>query len=290
MSLFIDSGDLDEVREAVSWGIVDGVTTNPTLLREAAERRGVKGLRDYLVELLKAAGRGRPVSLEVMSTKAEDMVREGLRLYDDLNPIAGNVVIKVPVTTKGVEQGELEGIKAIKALSEVGVPVNATLIMTPSQAYLAAKAGATYVSLFLGRIDDFVRSQLGIKYSKWDYFNYRSVRAALQGGLAAPARSPGEALANPVLSALNVNWGLLSGVEVLRSVRAIFRSQGFRAKVIAASMRHPRQVEEALEAGADIVTVPYHVIKAMVVHPKSEEGIRVFVDDARAANYGELFR
>ena len=290
MSLFIDSGDLDEVREAVSWGIVDGVTTNPTLLREAAERRGVKGLRDYLVELLKAAGRGRPVSLEVMSTKAEDMVREGLRLYDDLNPIAGNVVIKVPVTTKGVEQGELEGIKAIKALSEVGVPVNATLIMTPSQAYLAAKAGATYVSLFLGRIDDFVRSQLGIKHSKWDYFNYRSVRAALQGGLAAPARSPGEALASPVLSALNVNWGLLSGVEALRSVRAIFRSQGIRAKVIAASMRHPRQVEEALEAGADIVTVPYHVIKAMVVHPKSEEGIRAFVDDARAANYGELFR
>jgi transaldolase len=278
LRIFLDSGDLDEVREAVSWGVVEGVTTNPTLIREAISRRPGADLAGYVEELLRAAGPGRPVSLEVMGTRSADMVREALHLYEKFNPVAGNVVVKVPVNTRGVEDGDLEGVRAIRELSSSGVPVNATLIMTPGQAVLAALAGARYVSPFLGRVDDYVRSALGIPFSKGDYLNVRSLRIWLESRVASGDRA-----------AADVNSGILGGSELVAAIRRTFDVQGLRAEIIAASIRNPRQAEESLEAGAHVVTAPLGVILGMLRHPKTEEGVRIFAEDARRANYGELF-
>ncbi|BBE42782.1 transaldolase family protein [Conexivisphaera calida] len=278
MRVFLDSGDLDEIREAVSWGIVDGVTTNPTLMREAVSRRNGVDLVGYVEEVLRAAGPGRPVSLEVMGTRAEDMVREGRILYERFNPVAGNVVIKVPVNTRGMEEGDAEGIRAIRELSSSGIPVNATLIMIPAQAALTAAAGARYVSPFLGRVDDYVRTALGMKFSKGDYLNVASLRTWLEGRVREGDRA-----------AMDVNSGILGGIEVVRAARRIFDVQGLRSEIIAASIRNPRQAEEALEAGAHVITVPMEVLRGMLRHPKTEEGVRIFSEDARRANYGEIF-
>ncbi|MDG7049054.1 MAG: transaldolase [Nitrososphaerota archaeon] len=271
MQIFIDSGDIDEIREAMSWGVVDGVTTNPSLVRAASLKRGIVDLKEYLSEICNVAGRGRPVSLEVMGTNCEQMVKEAKIIYDKFNTVAKNVVVKIPVTTKGIEEDEFEGIKAIRQLDSRGIPVNATLIMTPMQAMLAAKAGAKYVSPFLGRIDDYVRQKSGINFKKEDYFDTTTLRR------------------NANDDALNFNEGILSGIELLLRIRKSFANYNIKAKVIAASIRNTRQAEESMEAGAEIITAPYEVIKNMTLHTKSEEGIKLFVEDAKKAKYIELF-
>ncbi len=135
MKIFIDTANLDEIREAAAMGVLDGVTTNPSLM--AKEKMPY---REILKEICKiVAG---PVSAEVVAVDAEGMIKEGL----DLAAIAGNITVKIP-TIK-------EGLKAIKALSEKGIMTNATLCFSPSQALLVAKAGATFVSPFVGRLDD----------------------------------------------------------------------------------------------------------------------------------------
>jgi transaldolase len=135
MQFFLDTANLDQIKEAVSWGIIDGVTTNPTLV----SKENMK-----FVELIKEICRTvpGPVSVESVSTKAEDIIEEAR----DLALLADNVVVKVPIC--------LEGLKAIKVLAKEGIDVNTTLIFSPSQALLAAKAGARFVSPFVGRLDD----------------------------------------------------------------------------------------------------------------------------------------
>lgn len=139
MKIFVDTANLDEIREAAGWGILDGVTTNPTLLAREMERTG-RGYREILEEICRIVGG--PVSAEVVSTDFEGMVREGLELAD----IDEQIVVKIPMLP--------EGLKAVRRLREEGVRVNVTLVFSPSQALLAAKAGATFVSPFVGRIDD----------------------------------------------------------------------------------------------------------------------------------------
>jgi len=135
MKLFIDSANLREIQEVQSWGILDGVTTNPTLIaKEGKEPRKV-------VEEICATVSG-PVSVEVTSLDAEGMVREALELAS----WAPNIVVKIPLIK--------EGLRAIRALVDMGVRVNTTLVFSVPQALLAAKAGATYVSPFVGRLDD----------------------------------------------------------------------------------------------------------------------------------------
>jgi len=135
MKLFIDTANLDEIKEAASMGILDGVTTNPTLL--SREKRPFKQL---LAEICKVVSG--PVSAEVVALDAEGMVKEG----EDLATIADNITVKIPIT--------LEGLKAIKVLSDKGIMTNATLCFSSMQALLVAKAGATFVSPFVGRLDD----------------------------------------------------------------------------------------------------------------------------------------
>ncbi len=135
MKFFIDSANISEIKEALSLGMCDGVTTNPSLV--AREKRP---FNDVVKEILEAVPG--PVSLEVVSLDAAGMVAEAKKLVE----LGGNVVIKVPLTT--------EGLKATKILSGEGIDVNETLIFSPVQALMAAKAGAAYVSPFVGRLDD----------------------------------------------------------------------------------------------------------------------------------------
>lgn len=135
MKFFIDTANLDEIKEATAWGILDGVTTNPSLL---AKEKGP--YREILSEICKMV-KG-PVSAEVVALDVENMLREA----EDLASIAENITIKVPITK--------DGIKAIKRLSEQGIMTNATLCFSPMQALMVAKAGATFVSPFVGRLDD----------------------------------------------------------------------------------------------------------------------------------------
>jgi transaldolase len=139
MKFFIDSANISEIREALSLGMCDGVTTNPSLV--AKEKRPFD---DVVREILEAVPG--PVSLEVVSLDAPGMVAEAKKLVD----LGGNVVIKVPLTT--------EGLKATKTLSGEGIDVNQTLVFSPLQALMAAKAGAAYVSPFVGRLDDIAQN------------------------------------------------------------------------------------------------------------------------------------
>ncbi len=135
MKFFLDTANLDQIKEAASWGIIDGVTTNPSLVSK--ENMKFEELIKEICRIVPG-----PISAESVSTKAEDIVVEARGLAS----LADNVVVKVPIC--------LEGLKAIKTLAAEGIDVNTTLIFSPSQALLAAKAGARYVSPFVGRLDD----------------------------------------------------------------------------------------------------------------------------------------
>ncbi len=135
MKFFLDTANLEQISEAASWGILDGVTTNPTLI----SKENLK-FEDLVKKICKIVPG--PVSVECVSSQAKDMIEEARRHAR----LADNVAVKVPIC--------IEGLKAIKILSQEGIHVNTTLIFSPNQALLAAKAGARYVSPFVGRLDD----------------------------------------------------------------------------------------------------------------------------------------
>jgi transaldolase len=135
MKLFIDTGNLKDIESLVALGIIDGITTNPSLL--AKEGGDYRSLLKRICQTVKG-----PTSAEVVATDADGMIREGR----DLATIDEHIVVKVPFTK--------DGVKACKTLSSEGLRVNVTLIFSPTQAWLAAKAGASYVSPFVGRLDD----------------------------------------------------------------------------------------------------------------------------------------
>lgn len=208
MKIFIDTANLEEIKKANELGILDGVTTNPTLL--SRERKDpIKQLRE-ICGIVKG-----PVTAEVLSLDAERMVKEAKK-YAKLAP---NIVIKVPM-------GE-EGLKAIKVLSKEGIKTNMTLVFSVNQGILAAKAGATYVSPFIGRLDDVGHE----------------------------------------------------GMQVARELVQIFKTYGFKAQVIVASIRHPLHVIEAAKVGAPVATIPFEVIEKMFRHPLTDIGIKRFQDD-----------
>ncbi len=140
MKIFIDTADLKEIKEIASWGILDGVTTNPTLLAKSG-----RSFDEVIEEIFKLVDG--PISLEVVNEKAEDMVKEAKQVIKKVDPkYQKNVAIKVPMT--------IEGLKAVKQLSKEKIKTNVTLVFSANQALLAAKAGATFVSPFIGRLDD----------------------------------------------------------------------------------------------------------------------------------------
>ena len=208
MELYLDTAVMEEIREIASWGILSGVTTNPSLLAKA----GVS-VADFMkgIEPLISG----PLSLEVTAEDAETMVAQGLKLRE----YGENVVIKLPLTA--------EGLKACGRLKEKGIPANLTLVFSANQALLAARAGAAYVSPFIGRLND-------------------------NGA---------------------------EGALLIQEIRAIFDRYGLKTKIIAASVRSPRDVTEAALGGADIATIPYAVMKKMVAHPLTDDGLRRFRAD-----------
>ncbi|MGC8875860.1 fructose-6-phosphate aldolase [Thermus sp.] len=144
MELYLDTANLEEIREIAGWGVLSGVTTNPTLVAKEFAARGERLTSEGFVHHLRAICElvGGPVSAEVTALEAEAMVAEGRRLA----AIHPHIVVKLPTTE--------EGLKACKRLSAEGIRVNMTLIFSANQALLAARAGAAYVSPFLGRVDD----------------------------------------------------------------------------------------------------------------------------------------
>lgn len=208
MKIFIDTANLEQIKEANSWGILDGVTTNPTLVaKEGCEFE--KRVKD-ICEIVDG-----PISAEAVSMNSEGMIKEARQL----SKIHKNVIVKIPMTA--------EGLKAVKILSKEGVKTNVTLVFSPNQALLAAKAGATYVSPFVGRLDDISHN----------------------------------------------------GMDLVRDIVTIYRNYGFKTQVIAASMRHPVHVTEAALAGAHVATVPYDILKKMLKHNLTDEGIQKFLKD-----------
>lgn len=135
MQIFLDTANLDQIKEAASWGILNGATTNPTLV----SKENLK-FEDLIKKICKVVPG--PVSVECVSTKSKDIIKEARGLAK----LADNVVVKIPIC--------VEGLKAIKVVSGEGIKVNTTLIFSPNQALLAAKAGARFVSPFIGRLDD----------------------------------------------------------------------------------------------------------------------------------------
>ena len=210
MKIFLDTANIDEIREAYSWGILDGVTTNPSLVA----REG----KDFLdvVRQICAIVPG-PVSAEVVSTTSDEMIREGREIMRKVG--APNVVIKIPMIR--------EGLRAIKTLSSEGLRVNVTLIFSAPQALLAAKAGAAYVSPFIGRLDDISHV----------------------------------------------------GMDIVRDIRAIFDNYDFPCEILAASIRNPLHVVDAAKFGADVATMPFGVLEAIIKHPLTDIGLQKFLKD-----------
>lgn len=139
MKFFIDTANITEIKKAGEWGLVDGVTTNPSLVSK--EGRDFKDLMKEICSIVDG-----PVSAEAVSLDADGMIKEAR----ELSKIHKNIVVKMPMT--------LEGLKAVKTVSKEGIKTNVTLIFSPTQALMAAKAGATYASPFVGRLDDISQS------------------------------------------------------------------------------------------------------------------------------------
>ena len=297
MKIFIDSADLEEIKSACSWGIIDGATTNPSLIKKAVDARGgTMSIENYIAEILETVPG--PVSLEVIALQATDMVDQARKLYNMFSP-HGDVAIKIPINTCMDDGMNLfDGLKAIKQLSEENIPVNTTLIMTPEQALLAAKAGAAYVSPFAGRIDDYIRTNLGLKrsvdYQKGDYYNDAHVQRIVAKQIVR--RSSGENSVSQLYQSKDMRGllaeghdnGVNSGLDLVKRILQIYRRYDYSVQVIAASIRNTRQVRELAEMGVHIATIPFPVLKYMIQHYKTMEGLKSFTADIVPA-YEKLF-
>jgi transaldolase len=208
MKFFVDTAEIDAIAELNALGMVDGVTTNPSLI--------LKSGRD-IIEVTKeiCALVDGPVSAEVVALDADAMIAEGRKLA----AIADNIAVKVPLTW--------DGLKTCKVLSGEGFMVNVTLCFSANQALLAAKAGATFISPFIGRLDD-------------------------------------------------IN---LDGMELIADIRTIYDNYGYDTQILAASIRTVNHVTESARIGADVITAPPGVIKALASHPLTDKGLEQFMAD-----------
>jgi transaldolase len=179
MEFFLDTANIDEIRKAKSQGLLDGVTTNPTLL----SREGGDWRKQAQIICNEVEG---PVSLEVMGETAEEMINEA----EDLSKFGENVVIKIPMTN--------EGLIATKALHKKGMKTNVTLVFSPLQALLAAKAGATYVSPFVGRLDGISHDGMELIFQIRTIFNNYDFQTKI---LVASVRTPLHVLDSALIGA-----------------------------------------------------------------------------------------
>jgi transaldolase len=168
VKLFIDTADVDEIRQAAQLGVLDGVTTNPSLVAKTG-----RGMRECLEEICELV-RG-PVSAEVLATEYEPMLAEAR----ELATLAPNVVVKIPLIK--------DGIRVVKVLNDEGIKTNVTLCFSPLQALIAAKAGATYISPFVGRLDDVGHDGMGVVEQIIEvYANYQLDTKVLVASVRSP--------------------------------------------------------------------------------------------------------
>ncbi|GKU27531.1 fructose-6-phosphate aldolase [Clostridium folliculivorans] len=212
MKFFLDTANVEHIKQANRMGVICGVTTNPSLI--AKEGRDFNEVIKEITEIVDG-----PISGEVVSEDAEGMIKEG----KEISAIHKNMIVKIPMTE--------EGLAATKVLASEGIKTNVTLIFSVTQALLAANAGATYVSPFLGRIDDIS----------------------------------------------------MDGMELVRDIAEIFDIHCIDTKIIAASVRNPIHVIQAAKAGAHIATVPYSLVRQMVKHPLTDQGLEKFKADWASA-------
>ncbi len=208
MKFFVDTANTDDIAELAATGLLDGVTTNPSLIAKSGRQfldvvKEICGLTDG------------PVSAEVIALDHATMMKEA----EVLRKIADNVCIKVPLT--------LDGLKTCKALTSEGTMVNVTLCFSANQALLAAKAGASFISPFVGRHDD----------------------------------------------------NGLDGMTLIEDIRLIYDNYDFGTEILVASVRHPIHVLESARIGADVMTAPPAVIKALFNHVLTDKGIAGFMAD-----------
>lgn len=168
MKIFIDTANINEIKEANTWGIIDGVTTNPSLI--AKEGRNLQEVINEICDIVDG-----PISAEVISLESDKMVEEAMELVK----LHKNIVIKVPMC--------IEGLKAVKILTEKGIKTNVTLIFSSQQALLAAKAGATYVSPFVGRLDDIGATGVELISDIANIFEVHNIQTEI---IAASIRNP----------------------------------------------------------------------------------------------------
>jgi transaldolase len=169
MKFFIDTANIEEIKEVSKWGVLSGVTTNPSLIA----KEGRKDFEEVIKEIVEIVNG--PISAEVVAETAEDMVKDA----EKLAKIHKNIVIKIPMTS--------EGLKAIKVLSEKGIKTNCTLIFSANQALLAAKAGATFVSPFIGRLDDIGNEGMMLIRDVAEIFDIHGINTEI---IAASIRHP----------------------------------------------------------------------------------------------------
>ncbi len=177
MKIFLDTADVEEIRQGMAMGVVDGVTTNPSLAAKAG-----RSFKDVVLEIVEICPG--PVSAETVALSADEIVREG-RILAKWAP---NIIVKVPLMT--------EGLKAVKQLTSEGIKTNVTLVFSVNQALLAAKAGATFVSPFLGRLDDIGQDGMQMVRETVEMFrNYGIITEVLAASIRHPLHVTQAALA-----------------------------------------------------------------------------------------------
>ncbi|MDO5707662.1 MAG: fructose-6-phosphate aldolase [Andreesenia angusta] len=169
MRIFIDTANIDEIREINEWGVLDGVTTNPSLIVKETDK-DFRGVIEEIASIVSG-----PISAEVTGLSCEEMVEEGL----ELAKINENIVIKIPMN--------IEGLKALKILASKGIKTNVTLVFSANQALLAARAGATYISPFVGRMDDLGNSGINLVSEIAQIFDIHGIETKI---ISASIRTP----------------------------------------------------------------------------------------------------
>ena len=266
--IFADTAQIDEIVPLFEAGIVDGVTTNPSLLKKAGARSRDDAKR-ILTEILRTL-EPYPVSLELTRVTVPEMCDQAR----ELNGLGPNAVVKVPVGGYRALDNSLDphtGLKVIRELWNRDIRTNATLIFNSTQALWAAKAGATYVSPFLGRLADYLY--------KHDH----------------PERPAGNSLywvedhKDPDGAEFTFNSEYVAcggprkdaGVRLIREIAAVFANYDIHSEILAASFRNFSQISDVLVAGADILTVPAGILARVADHPLSDAGMKSFDSDAK---------
>ncbi|MDP1694626.1 MAG: transaldolase family protein [Candidatus Woesearchaeota archaeon] len=261
MEFMLDSANLEEIKQVKKLGLLDGLTTNPIIFKRGFDELKYTGnFFDYAKWILEITG-DKPCFFQVAARSKESIIHHARVLYSQLSK-HGNVHIKVPIDTRENDsQEQQEGFEAIKTLTGEKIPVLATAIVTPVQAYLAARAGAKYAVLMLRPYDDFRAEQLGIKLDKSGYLDTDFVRRkVLARGMALDT--------------------YLCGFDTLQRTARIFETQNLETKLIIAGIRNQLQVSEVLATkGVDAITIPYFVFTSLFPHSKTQK----FVADTYGA-------